>query len=218
MASLFEQYRPSTWGDVVGQEKIKKRVEIMRSHGGLGGNAFWLQGKSGSGKTTIARLLAAEVADGFAIEEIDASKLTADEIERRHRMLCQRVLGTKGGWALIINEAHGLNANQVRRLLTLLEPDGGLPEWVVFIFTTTNAGQQKLFDGVLDAGPLLSRCIRFEMEERGQNPLIARKALEIAQAEGLDGKPESAYMTLANEHRGNWRGVLTAIKGGEMLV
>ena len=59
-------------------------------------------------------------------------------------------MGDKNGWALIINEAHGLRKDTIRQLLVTLER---IPTHVCWLFTTTNAGQEALFDGI-DAGPL----------------------------------------------------------------
>ena len=42
----------------------------------VAGGAYWLSGSSGTGKTTIARLLAAELADEIHIKELNASDLT----------------------------------------------------------------------------------------------------------------------------------------------
>ena len=60
---LHEQFRPQSWSDVVGQSKALARIERLRKRG-LGGRAYWIAGQSGTGKTTIAKLLAAELADG----------------------------------------------------------------------------------------------------------------------------------------------------------
>ena len=49
---------------VVGQGKAIRRIDVLRKRG-LSGRAYWLSGQSGTGKTTIARLLAAEIADDF---------------------------------------------------------------------------------------------------------------------------------------------------------
>ncbi len=65
---LSEQYRPNEWGKVVGQSKALETIERLRKRG-LGGRAFFMAGPTGTGKTTIARLIAAEVEHG--ITEID---------------------------------------------------------------------------------------------------------------------------------------------------
>ena len=57
MKQLYEQYRPRAWPDVVGQDKVVKRIMALRKRG-LAGRAYWLSGASGTGKSTIARLLA----------------------------------------------------------------------------------------------------------------------------------------------------------------
>ena len=218
-AALFERYRPTTLDELVGQEKAKRQLALLKQRRGtLGGRAYFVSGKSGTGKTTLSRIGAADHADPWNIEEIDAAEVTAAEIERRRRMLHQRMIGPKGGWALIVNEVHGLKADQVRRLLTLLEPEGGIPRWVSFWLTTTKQGQAKLFDDLDDAHPLLSRCTQIALEERGLNQAFAARAKEIAEAEQLDGQPLARYVALLNEHRGNMRAALNAIENGEMLA
>ena len=76
---LTEQYRPQAWADVVGQDKIVQRVRALAKRG-LAGRAYWISGQSGTGKTTIARLIAAEVADELLIREVDAAGLTVSAL------------------------------------------------------------------------------------------------------------------------------------------
>ena len=102
MTALFEQYRPADWSQVVGQSKALARINAIRRRG-LAGRAYWLTGQSGTGKTTIALLLAGEVADEFCIDEIDASGLTPAGVRDIERSLAYRGLG-QGGRAVIINE------------------------------------------------------------------------------------------------------------------
>jgi replication-associated recombination protein RarA len=117
---LHEQYRPKTFADVVGQDRIVAKIQALAKRG-LAGRAFWVSGSSGTGKSTIARLIAAEVADEFGIEEMDGGDLTIDRLRDIERSQWVRSLGEKGGRGLIVNEAHGLRAPVVRKLLTMFE-------------------------------------------------------------------------------------------------
>ena len=209
---LFDKYRPQTFDEVVGQEELVRRIRQIAERG-LAGRAYWISGRSGQGKTTLARLIAREIASPVAIEERDAGELESAQLDRIERVMWLRGLGAKPGRAYIVNEAHGLHKWELRRLLTTLE---ALPPHVAFIFTTTNLGQQGLFEAQIDAGPLLSRCYALPLKAHGLTAPFARRAKEIAGAEQLDGEPLEAYMALAERCDSNLRTMLQAVEAGEM--
>lgn len=210
---LFETYRPHAFADVLGQEKACNKAQsiIARDWGARG---WWIAGKSGTGKTTLAYIIAQCGADPFNVIEIDASTLTPARLRELEDSANTFGMGERSGKAFIVNEAHGLRRDTIRQLLVMLER---LPDHVVWIFTTTRAGQDVLFDECDDSSPLLSRCIRLELAERGLAPLFAERCREIAQAEGLDGRPIKDYIRLAQTHRNNFRAMLQSIEAGEMM-
>src|SRR5216683_1487212 len=85
---LTEKYRPASWAEVLGQDKVVARIRALAKRDALTGRAFWLSGQSGTGKTTIARLIAHEVADEFMIEEVDATSLTVPALIELEKASC----------------------------------------------------------------------------------------------------------------------------------
>jgi hypothetical protein len=148
---------------------------------------------------------------------MDAGALTVAELREQERLLrlCGGMYGGPGGRALIVNEAHGLRKDTIRALLVLLE---ALPAHAVVIFTTTNEGQEGLFEEQIDAGPLLSRCLPLPLSRRDLAHAFAERAKQIAEREGLNGRGLEQYIRLVQKHRQNLRAVLQEIESGAMLA
>ena len=211
--SLYEIHRPKVLDAVLGQDKAIGTIKRLMERG-VGGRALWISGASGTGKTTLARIIAAQIADDLYVQEYDcADQLTVGALDGIEADMQYRGFG-KGGKCYIVNEAHGLRQQSIRRLLGLLER---LPDYVVFLFTTTKVGQEKLFDDQLDASPLLSRCIEINLTSQGLAKVFGEHCRTIAQAENLDGKPVESYIRLAQRCKNNCRQMLQEIEAGSML-
>jgi replication-associated recombination protein RarA len=219
MASLFEQARPRTWTDVAGQDAAVASIRGTLARG-WGGRAWWITGASGTGKTSLAKLIAAEGASDFGTEELDPSSLTPSRLRELERSYASKPLPVDGkaGWAFIVNECHRLRRDAVSALLDVLER---LPGHVVWVFTTTKQGQASLFedDATGDCAPLVSRCIEICLADGPAVRLaLARRAKAVAVAAGCDGLPESVYVLAMDECRGNLRAVLQRCESGQLAA
>jgi energy-coupling factor transporter ATP-binding protein EcfA2 len=214
---LAEAYRPKTLDNVIGQPKVIATIKDIIEREGLLGQAFWITGLSGTGKTSTARILADMVQPYYGRNEIDAMDLSLDQIREWEALSEKRVIGCQG-WAFIVNEAARIRGPVLRRLLTTLEKPS-MVQNSFWVFTTTPKGKESLFDGEEEAVPFGSRVQFFDFNGGELTTLaFAQHAQKIAKAENLDGRPLVDYVALIRKHNFNMREVLGVIGRGDFKV
>ncbi|MBR3180915.1 DNA polymerase III subunit gamma/tau [Candidatus Saccharibacteria bacterium] len=142
MKALYRKYRPKTLSEVVGQEQITTPLQNSLKNHKIS-HSYLFTGPRGTGKTSVARILAHEI-NNFPYElednyldiiEIDAASNTGvDNIrDLREKAL---IAPSKGKYKVyIIDEVHMLSKSAFNALLKTLEEP---PEHVVFILATTD--------------------------------------------------------------------------------
>jgi len=143
MTVLYRKYRPTRLEDVVGQEQVTSVLANAIKSGKIA-HAFLFIGPRGTGKTSVARILAHAV-NGFDYQvedsyldiiEIDAASNTGVDNIRELREKAV-IAPTKGKYKVyIIDEVHMLTKSASNALLKTLEEP---PEHVIFIMATTDA-------------------------------------------------------------------------------
>lgn len=142
MKALYRKYRPRTLAEVVGQEQVTKVLAKSLEKGKIS-HAYLFVGPRGTGKTSVARILAHEVNDfEYKLEdnyidiiEIDgASNRGIDNIRELREKA--NIAPTSGKYKVyIIDEVHMLTKEAFNALLKTLEEP---PKHVIFIMATTD--------------------------------------------------------------------------------
>ena len=216
---IYEDYRPREFGEVIGQEravKVLSRLVERAREGKYSHGAIWIEGNTGTGKTTLAYITAYGLgATEHSITEIDARGLT---LEAARRMVeashYKNLYGTR---VYIINEGQTMSKAAGQYLLTALE---SIPDGTYWIFTsTTEVAQLDLFGKDAQQNrALASRVLTVSLTNQGLAKAFAARAREIAAAEGLDGAPLSVYEKRCRELRNNMRALLQEVEEGRFIA
>jgi len=197
---LARKYRPSTFGELVGQEALVRTL-TNAIEGGRLAHAFILTGTRGIGKTTTARLIARALncigADGPTLDPCGRCENCVSIAESRHVDVLEMDAASRTGVddvreiidgvryapvaarykVYIIDEVHMLSRNAFNALLKTLEEP---PEHVIFIFATTEIRKVPV--------TVLSRCQRFDLR-RVEGEVLTGHLSGIAEKEGAQVDP-----------------------------
>lgn len=171
--TLITRYRPLEFDDILGQEhiiaSIKEVVEADSSH------AFIFTGPAGTGKTSLARIIATKVGcTGVNLLEIDAATNTGvDDMREVISSLRYQGFGVSSTKCIIIDESHMLSKSAWASLLKVLEEP---PQHVYWMLCTTDA--HKIPDTIK------TRCLRYDLKPVPKD-LIFEHLHDIAQIEGF---------------------------------
>ncbi|MDO8518132.1 MAG: DNA polymerase III subunit gamma/tau [bacterium] len=193
--ALYRKYRPAAFGEVRGQETIVAVLEAAIAQKKIA-HAYLFAGGRGTGKTTMARILARAVGTSESdIYEMDAaSNRGIDEIrELREGVATLPFESTYKFY--IIDEAHALTRDAWGAFLKTLEEP---PAHVVFVLATTE------LERVPDT--IASRCQVFQFKQPSHAELRAL-ALDVAKKEGASLPPAGAEL-IALMGEGSFRDTL----------
>jgi len=189
---LYRKYRPRNWDEVIGQEHVVRTLTNALKLNRVS-HAYLFSGPRGTGKTTIARLLAKSVgcADLDLIEIDAASNRGIDEIRQLRDGI--KFAPTAGEYKVfIIDEVHQLTKEAFNALLKTLEEP---PAHAIFILATTEAHKVP--------ETILSRVQQFAFR-RLRVAEIIKKLQKIVEAEKIK-IDEDAVRLIAAYAGGSYR-------------
>ncbi|HEY3190063.1 MAG TPA: DNA polymerase III subunit gamma/tau [Solirubrobacteraceae bacterium] len=218
--SLYRRHRPRTFADVVGQEHVVRTLRNAVQQGKVH-HAYLFVGSRGTGKTSMAKMLAAcmncehgptvepcgrcescvAIANATSLDVIEmdaASNNSVDDIrELRESVQFAPVSGRSKVY--ILDEAHMLSSQAWNAFLKTLEEP---PPHTIFVLATTEA--QKVLPTVVD------RCHRFDFA-RPTVEQIATVVTRVAAAESIDIAPDAVAL-LARHATGSFRDALGTLE------
>ncbi|HBB46181.1 MAG TPA: DNA polymerase III subunit gamma/tau [Blautia sp.] len=217
--ALYRKFRPDNFDDVKGQDHIVTTLTNQIKANRIG-HAYLFCGTRGTGKTTVAKILAKAVncehpvngspcnecamckaiqaGTAMNVIEIDAaSNNGVDNIREIREEVAYRP--TEGKYKVyIIDEVHMLSTGAFNALLKTLEEP---PSYVIFILATTEAHKIPI--------TILSRCQRYDFHRISIDTIAARLS-ELLAAEGVEAE-DKAVRYVAKKGDGSMRDALSLL-------
>lgn len=171
--TLYRQYRPSGFDEVRGQEQVTGVLEKAIKNKKVG-HAYLFCGTRGTGKTSVARILARElgVSDKDLYEMDAASNRGIDDIRELREGVYAMPFESPYKF-YIIDEAHMLTKEAWNAFLKTLEEP---PAHAIFVLATTER------DKVPDT--IQSRCEIYTFKQPSRD-MLAETVMDIAKKEGF---------------------------------
>ncbi len=180
--ALYRKYRPSVFGEVRGQEEVVSVLQAAVKDRTIA-HAYLFAGGRGTGKTSMARILAKAVGtnDEDVYEMDAASNRGIDEVRQLREGVSTLPFSSTYKF-YIIDEAHALTRDAWGALLKTLEEP---PEHAIFVLATTE----------LDKVPetIVSRCQVFSFK-KPSHATLKKLVLDVAKKEGATIEPAAAEL------------------------